>query len=89
MPFQAAQKRIVYIVRSDADRSRHYVGLTNDIESRLEWHNYGPGGDTMSYRPWSLVVSIEFRTEHEAVRSERYLKSGSGRAFSKRHFGGT
>jgi hypothetical protein len=33
-----------------------------------------------------LVVSIEFATEQQALRFERYLKSGSGRAFAKRHF---
>jgi hypothetical protein len=33
-------------------------------------------------------VSIEFLTEKEALRFERYLKSGSGRAFAKRHFAG-
>jgi hypothetical protein len=38
-------------------------------------------------RPWSLVVSIEFPTENAARRFEKYLKSGSGRAFTKRHFG--
>jgi hypothetical protein len=31
-------------------------------------------------------VVIEFTTE-QAVRFEKYLKSGSGRAFAKRHFG--
>jgi predicted GIY-YIG superfamily endonuclease len=80
------EKRIVYIIRSDADASRHYVGLTNDVRSRLEWHNHGPGGHTTSHRPWSLVVTIEFPTERQAVRFERYLKSGSGRAFARRHF---
>jgi hypothetical protein len=33
-----------------------------------------------------FVVSIEFPTEKEVLRFERYLKSGSGRAFAKRHF---
>jgi|SRR6185436_9283187 len=80
------EKRIVYILRSDADPSRHYVGLTNDVAARLEWHNDGPAGHTLSYRPWSLVVSMEFSRETEAVRFEKYLKSGSGRAFAKRHF---
>lgn len=32
-------------------------------------------------------MSIEFPTEQEARRFERYLKSGSGRAFAKRDFG--
>ena len=80
------EKRIVYIIRSSADPSRHYVGITSDVRERLEWHNHGPCGHTVSHRSWSLVVSMEFPTEREAVRFEKYLKSGSGRAFTKRHF---
>lgn len=81
--------RFVYILRSDIDPARHYVGVTAEVESRLEWHNHGPSGSTVLHRPWSLVISIEFQTEQEAVRFEKYLKSGSGRAFAKRHFGAT
>ena len=33
------------------------------------------------------VVVLEFPDEHAANYFERYLKSGSGRAFAKRHFG--
>jgi putative endonuclease len=84
----SAGKRTVYIIRSDVDPSRHYVGITANVGDRLEWHNHAPCGHTTSKRPWSLVASIEFRTEPDAVRFEKYLKSGSGRAFSKRHFGG-
>jgi predicted GIY-YIG superfamily endonuclease len=80
-------KRFVYIVRSDVDPSRHCVGVTSDVDNRLEWHNHGPCGHTAEHRPWSLVVIIEFPTEQQAVRFERYLKSGSGRGFAKRHFG--
>jgi predicted GIY-YIG superfamily endonuclease len=81
------EKHIVYIIRSDLDPSRHYVGITNNLRARLEWHNHGPCGHTRSHRPWSVVVSLEFPSEKEAVRFENYLKSGSGRAFSTRHFG--
>ena len=80
------EKRIVYIIRSDVDPSRHYVGITNNVRDRLEWHNHGPCGHTVSDRPWSLVVSMHFPTEKAAVRFEKYLKSGSGRAFTRRHF---
>ena len=38
-------------------------------------------------KPWQFVVSIEFAEERTAVHFERYLKSGSGRAFARRHFG--
>ena len=82
-------KRIVYIIRSDTDPSRHYVGITNNLRNRLDWHNHGPSGCSVANRPWSLVVSIVFPTEAEAVRFEKYLKSGSGRAFAKRHFSST
>jgi predicted GIY-YIG superfamily endonuclease len=81
------EKRIVYILRSESDPSRHYVGLTNDVYERLAGHNDGPSGHTLSHRPWSLVVAMEFPTQQTAVRFEEYLKSGSGRAFTKRHFG--
>ena len=80
------EKRIVYIIRSDVDPSRHYVGRTSNVQDRLEWHNHGPCGYTVYCRPWSVVVSIEFATEGAAVRFEKYLKSGSGRVFAKRHF---
>jgi len=33
-----------------------------------------------------MVVCLEFATERRAIEFERYLKSGSGRAFAKRHF---
>lgn len=83
------EKRIVYILRSDAGLGRHYVGITNDLNARLDWHNRAPSGYTSSYRPWSVVVSIEFRTERDARRFEKYLKTGSGRAFAKRHLAPT
>jgi putative endonuclease len=80
------EKRIVYILRSDRNPERHYTGVTTDIAQRLRWHNAGQNTDTARDRPWSLVVSIEFNTEQSALEFERYLKSGSGRAFAKRHF---
>ena len=81
------EKRIVYILRSQSEPLRHYIGVTNDIRERVRWHNRSPTGHTAMHRPWALVVSMEFPNENEAVRFEKYLKSGSGRAFTKRHFG--
>jgi predicted GIY-YIG superfamily endonuclease len=81
-----AQKRFVYVLRSSVDPARHYVGLTSDVTSRLAAHNAGQAVHTATKKPWTLVVSIEFRDERVARRFEHYLKSGSGRAFAKRHF---
>jgi putative endonuclease len=78
--------RFVYVLRSESDSLRHYVGRTSNVDERLDWHNAGPSGYTVQNRPWSIVVSLEFPDERAAARFERYLKSGSGRAFAKRHF---
>jgi predicted GIY-YIG superfamily endonuclease len=80
-------RRFVYILRSESDQSRHYVGITEDFDERLRWHNEGPCGYTLANRPWLPLAVLEFPDELAANRFERYLKSGSGRAFAKRHFG--
>jgi len=82
---QGVGARFVYVLRSDSDPSRHYVGRTTDLNERLEWHNGGPCGYTLQHRPWSIVVSLEFPDERAPARFEKYLKSGSGRAFAERH----
>ena len=79
-------RRFVYILRSEHAPARHYVGLTSDVAKRLAWHNAGQNVHTARDRPWSLVVTMEFATDRAAYHFERYLKSGSGRAFAKRHF---
>ena len=81
-------RRFVYILRSETEPDRHYVGRTADVAERLDWHNRGRCGYTIHHRPWQVIVSLEFPDEQAAIRFERYLKSGSGRAFARRHFGG-
>jgi len=79
-------KRFVYLLESLSERRRHYVGLTSDAHRRLAQHNSSRSPHTSKSRPWTLVVTIEFADEGHAARFERYLKSGSGRAFVRRHF---
>lgn len=81
-----ADKRFVYVLQSTRDPSRFYTGLTTDVARRLEIHNSGGSQYTSTLRPWRLVVSIEFSSQASAAAFEDYLKSGSGRAFAKRHF---
>lgn len=80
-------KRFVYVLQSLTNPERFYVGVTADVDRRLEWHNHGPTGHTLKHRPWAPLVVVEFAGEAQAFRFERYLKSGSGRAFAQRHFG--
>jgi predicted GIY-YIG superfamily endonuclease len=80
-------KHIVYVLRSVSKPHRPYIGLTHDVEARLAAHNEGRCAHTARYRPWEVVAAIVLADEPTAIRFERYLKSGSGRAFAKRHFG--
>lgn len=81
----SAPKTCVYILRSLTDRNRYYTGVTTDPAARLDAHNAGHSPHTASWRPWQLDVLIEFADQRRALALERYLKSGSGVAFSKRH----
>lgn len=78
-------KRFVYVLRSEPDPNRYYTGLTSNVVARLEAHNAGRCSHTAKGRPWRVDVVMEFANEERAVRFERYLKSGSGNAFAKRH----
>lgn len=80
-------KRFVYILKSCAHGPRFYTGVTADVQDRLERHNRGGCVHTAPYRPWQVHVVVEFPDEEPALKFERYLKSGSGRAFARRHFG--
>jgi putative endonuclease len=61
------------------------VGSTSNPDGRLYQHNAGESIHTARFRPWQLVLSIEFQ-DHQEAAFERYLKSGSGHAFARRHF---
>ena len=79
-------KRFVYVLKTADQVAKFYIGLTSDVNARLAGHNAGRCRHTATWRPWQLHVAIEFPDEDRAIRFERYLKSGSGRAFAKRHF---
>ena len=76
----------VYILASEAHPSAHYTGLTQNLRDRLREHNRGACPHSSKYRPWRLETVIAFRSEMKAHAFERYLKSGSGREFARRHF---
>jgi putative endonuclease len=76
----------VYILRSKRHPAQTYVGSTRDLRSRLKTHNSGGSTHTSKFRPWELMVYIAFPRRQQAEMFERYLKTGSGRAFAIRHF---
>ena len=74
----------VYILQSLSRPDQFYTGLCDDVEKRLRAHNEGRSPHTSKYRPWRLFSSHWFDQQDIAAAFERYLKSGSGRAFAKK-----
>jgi len=70
----------VYVLKSIKDGIR-YTGSGNDAQERLRRHNKGDYRFTKGHRPWQLIYKEEYQTRSEAVRRERFLKSGQGRKF--------
>jgi len=75
-------KCFVYVL-SSLNRQYIYVGLTNNIERRLEEHQKGYNKTTKAYRPYKIILVEEYNSRAEARKREKYLKSGIGKEFLK------
>ena len=75
----------VYLLQSCSLPGQRYVGLTTDLKRRLVDHNAGRSSHTSKFGPWRLVTYVAFSDQAKAAAFERYLKSGSGHAFARRH----
>lgn len=78
--------KYVYILQSIPYRDEYYTGSTDDFNERLKAHNAGKSPHTAKHLPWKPVVVVSFADSERAIDFERYLKSGSGRAFANKHF---
>ena len=63
-----------------------YTGCTSNIENRLDRHTKGYVNYTSNRLPVQLMTYIAFTDKYKAYEFERYLKSGSGKAFAKKRF---
>ena len=81
----SAPKRFVYVLRSVTNAARYYTGVTSSPRLRLQAHNSGKCPHRSGGGPWKIDVVVAFADEGRALAFERYLKSGSGYAFAKRH----
>jgi putative endonuclease len=75
-----------YTLKTTLPSEHYYIGSTTNLKRRLEEHNSGKCPHTSKYKPWKIKTAIWFDTPEKATAFERYLKSGSGRAFAKKHF---
>lgn len=74
----------VYRLQSTTFPDREYTGSTSDLKNRLRQHNAGQNTSTAPYVPWRLVFYAAFESRETATDFERYLKTGSGKAFGRK-----
>jgi len=62
-----------------------YKGSTRDLRHRINQHNgqIDYPSFTKKRGPWKLAYSEEFTTRSEAMKRERFFKTGKGRDFLK------
>ena len=77
--------KYVYVLQSLSETDHFYTGITDDLEARLSAHNSGTVTHTAKYAPWRIKTYVAFTDAARAIAFEGYLKSGSGKAFAKKH----
>ena len=75
----------VYTLQSLSQPNQIYTGQSENLQNRLSDHNAGKVPHTSKFRPWVIRSATAFKDKHRAIAFERYLKTGSGRAFLRRH----
>jgi len=76
----------MYYVYSLKCKDGYYIGCADDLKDRMGRHKKGYVPATKNRLPIELKFYIAVPDKHKAFEFEKYLKSGSGRAFIKRHF---
>jgi putative endonuclease len=76
----------VYILESKSVPGHFYIGYTENLRERVRKHQADVSTHAAKFRPWTLKTYIACDAKQTAINFERYLKSGSGRVFCKRHF---
>ncbi|HRY82956.1 MAG TPA: GIY-YIG nuclease family protein [Candidatus Moranbacteria bacterium] len=68
----------IYVIKSKIYKTR-YIGSTSDVLKRLKEHNSKKCRYTSGRTPWELIYKEAFKTRSEAMKREKFLKSGQGR----------
>ena len=74
----------VYLLKCSDNTT--YTGCTQNLEERLLRHQKKQVLYTSTRLPIKLITYIAFSDKYKAFEFEKYLKSGSGKAFSNKRF---
>jgi len=69
----------VYVLKSQVD-GKMYVGYTANLRNRLKEHQGGKVISTKSRRPFELIFYEGYKSDEDAKRRERYLKTSNGKS---------
>ncbi len=69
-----------YVLLSQKD-VRFYTGLTGDLRKRIKEHNNGEVSSTKYRRPLRLIYYEACLDKYDALRREKYLKTGQGKRY--------
>ncbi len=75
----------MYYIYSLKCKDGFYIGCTDNLEERLERHKKGFVPATAKRLPIELDFYFGTNNKYKAFEFEKYLKSGSGRAFINKH----
>ncbi len=74
----------VYLLECQDDKS-WYIGQTDDLKARVKRHNDGSGARTTARKEnWNVIYFEAYTEKLDALGREKFLKSGSGRAYLKK-----
>ncbi|MFO0703213.1 MAG: GIY-YIG nuclease family protein [Patescibacteria group bacterium] len=73
----------VYILRYNDNQT--YLGCCENLKERMHRHENGHAPATKDRQPAKLISYFAFSNKYVAYNFEKYLKSGTGRAFLKKH----
>lgn len=73
----------VYILENIKTK-KPYIGFSEDLKTRLKSHKEKTVKTTKTGE-YSLVFYCAFKSKKKALEFEKYLKHGSGHAFTKKH----
>ncbi len=71
----------VYVL--ELANGRKYVGHTNHLERRINEHREGKSPYTKKHKIKGLIYFEQCSTRSEAMKKEKFLKSGKGREWLK------
>jgi len=64
-------------------RKRFYIGYSSNLKERLTLHKKGKVYSTKTNLPIKLIYYEACKNKYDALKRERYLKSGPGKRYLK------